>query len=139
VGFLGVQAEGEVVDDDLADVGAQDFGVAHGGERVVAGDEDVGLVGVLQFEELLDGAHVVAQVQLAGGLEAGEESWHGRGGLRVLSGVGAIRVAVAGGDLAEITESTETRRPRRAAGPGVDHTGRFMAHPLDHGAPSKGR
>ena len=44
------------------------------GQGVVVGDEVEALALVLQGDVLLDGAEVVAQVQLAGRLHAAEES-----------------------------------------------------------------
>ena len=86
-GLRRVQAEGQVVDDDLADAGAQGGRVARRGQRVVGRHEHVQFVALrLQVEELADRAGVVAEVELAGGLDAGEDAGHERRASRGLSG-----------------------------------------------------
>jgi len=77
---LGIEPEGQMVDRDLPDRCPQRLGIAVGGQRVVAGDEDVEFVVVLQLQELADRAAVVAEVELAGGADAGEDAGHGGAG-----------------------------------------------------------
>ena len=92
-GLVRVEAEGEVVEGHVADVVAENFCsgaslalqllrrlrvgpdcFAERGQGVVVGDEVEALPLVLQGDVLLDGPEVVAQVQLAGRLDAGEDS-----------------------------------------------------------------
>jgi hypothetical protein len=87
-GAGGVEAEGEVGEGGVEDVGAQERRVADGGEGVVVGDEVEGVsrVGVLQGDVLADGAEVIAEVEDAGGLDAGEDARDGGHEGRCLSG-----------------------------------------------------
>ena len=65
---LGIEASGEEVEGDVADVLAQGrrVGVV-GGEGVKVGDEEVAVVLVLELDPVVEGAHVVAEVQTACG------------------------------------------------------------------------
>src|SRR5262249_11571134 len=91
--FLWIEAEGQGIDGDIADVFTQDVGrgprlslrflgllhvLAHrlpeGGQRVVICDEIEALALVLKSNVLLDGPEVVADVQLPGRLNAGQDS-----------------------------------------------------------------
>ena len=62
------------------------FGVA-GGEGVEIGDEEEAVVLVLELDPVEEGAHVVAEVELAGGAHAGQDAGAlgGRGGWFVRS------------------------------------------------------
>ena len=62
-------------------------GVLDGGQGVVVGDEVEALALVLQGDVLLDGAEVIAQVQLAGRLDAAEDAF-------LCWGHGPIRLSV---------------------------------------------
>ena len=76
-GLLRVEAGGEVVEDDFAGVRRDVGGVGVvGGQGVPVGDEEVALVlaAVLQLDPVGEGAHVVAEVQLAGGAHAAEDA-----------------------------------------------------------------
>ena len=70
-GFGGVEAAGEEIEGDVHCVFAALLGVEEGGHRVVIRDEVVGLAFVLQFHRRLHHAEIVADVQSAGGLDAG--------------------------------------------------------------------
>ena len=70
----GVEAERQVVEGDVADVLAQERGVLDRRQGVVVGDEVEALALVLQRDVLPDGAEVVAEVQLARRLDAGEDA-----------------------------------------------------------------
>ena len=63
VGLLGVEAQREHRDDHVEGVGAELLGVADAGQRVVVGDEVVGVVLALEVDELPQCAEVVADVQ----------------------------------------------------------------------------
>src|SRR5580704_6347065 len=79
----GMKTGGEEVDRYVADVLAERGGIGVvGGEGVVVGDEEVALVLVLELDPVVEGAHVVAEVQAAGGTHAGEDA-----GARVVRGV----------------------------------------------------
>ena len=54
--------------DDAAGVGVV------GGERVDVGDEEVAVVVLLQVHPVFEGAHVVAEVESAGGPHAAEDA-----------------------------------------------------------------
>ena len=81
-GLVGVEAQGQVIQGDIADLARAaarpafrvGLEVADGGQGVVVGDEIEALALVLQLDVLLDGAEVVAQVQLARGLHAAEDA-----------------------------------------------------------------
>jgi hypothetical protein len=85
-GLKGVEAGGQVVEDDLAGVGGNLRGVGVvGGEGVPVGDEEEAVVlgVVLQADPVMEGAHVVAEVQFAGGSHAAEDALTGsRSGVR---------------------------------------------------------
>ena len=73
----GVEAGGQVVEHHVQGVGRNPRGVGVvRGQRVPVGDEEVALVlgGVLQLDPVGQGAHVVAQVELAGGAHAAEDA-----------------------------------------------------------------
>ena len=79
----GIEAGGEKVKRDFKDVGAKlaEVGVA-GGEGMPVRDEKVALVLVLEGDPVEEGAHVIAEMQLAGRAHAGEDTaavWLGRG------------------------------------------------------------
>jgi len=85
-GALGVEAGGEEVEGDVADVFAEAGGVGVvGGEGVEIGDEEeavvLGLAGVgeeiLEADPVEEGAHVVAEVERAGRAHAGEDAGAG--------------------------------------------------------------
>ena len=93
-GLRGVEAEGEVVEGDVADVLGEDLpgrargdGLVLGGEvairvprrpqrgqGVVIGDEVEAVALLLQLDVLLDRAEVVADVQLPGRLDAAQDA-----------------------------------------------------------------
>jgi hypothetical protein len=80
--FGGVEAGGEVVEDDFAGVRGDLRGVGVvGGEGVPVGDEVVAVVlrVVLQADPVVQGAHIVAEVKFAGGAHAGEDALTGCG------------------------------------------------------------
>jgi hypothetical protein len=66
-GALGVEAGGEEVEGDVADVLAKGrwIGVV-GGEGVEVGDEEKAVVGVLKLNPIVERAHVVAEVEASG-------------------------------------------------------------------------
>ncbi|MNK86433.1 hypothetical protein D3C87_1063450 [compost metagenome] len=66
-GACGVEADGQVVERDVAD-GVADFLGAFGvgGEGLQVGDQHGHGVGLLQVESAAEGAHEVAEVELAG-------------------------------------------------------------------------
>lgn len=71
----GIEAGGEVVEDDLTGVGGDLRGVGVvGGEGVDVGDEEEALVLVLQANPVVEGAHVVAEVKFACGAHAAEDA-----------------------------------------------------------------
>ncbi len=75
-----VKAGGQEVQRDLEAVLAQLAGVGVvGGQRVKIGNEEEAVVLILQLHPVVQGAHVVAQVQLAGGSHAAENA-RARGG-----------------------------------------------------------
>jgi len=81
-----IEAGGEEVQRDLEDVFLDAAGVGVvGGEGVEVGDEEVAVVVLLEVDPVVEGTHVVAEVQATGGAHAGEDA--GAGG-----GAGWIRV-----------------------------------------------
>ena len=76
----------------------QHFRLAHCGQRVQIGNEVVRFIAVLQVDVLPDGAEVVAPVESASGLNAGEDcAWEERGfkvcnGLQVFKDCDGCRV-----------------------------------------------
>ena len=66
-GDLRVEAGGEEIECDLGDIGPQlaEVGVV-GGEGVEVGDEEIAVVFVLEPDPVVEGSHVIAEVQLAG-------------------------------------------------------------------------
>ncbi len=70
-GFGGVEAAREEIEGNVEGVFAALLGVEEGGHRVVICDEVVGFAFVLQFHRRLHHAEIVADVQRAGGLDAG--------------------------------------------------------------------
>ena len=82
-GLVRIEAESEVVQRDVVDVGGELFAaepgiglkVADGGQGMIIGDEVVRFGFVLKLDVLLDGAEVVAQVQLSRGLHAAEDAF----------------------------------------------------------------
>ena len=72
---LGVEASGEEVQGYVADVLAQGrrVGVV-GGEGVEVCDEEVAVVLVLELDPVVEGAHVVAEVQASSGPHAAENA-----------------------------------------------------------------
>ena len=60
-----------------------------GGQRVPVGDEEIALVLVLQLDPVVQRAHVVAQVQLAGGAHAAQNA---RAGIRMSADSAILRV-----------------------------------------------
>src|SRR5262249_1376352 len=78
-GLVRVEPQGQVVEGRIVRVLAKDFWVLNGGQGVVVGDEVEALRLVLQSDVLLDGAEVVADVQLARRLDAAQDALaHGR-------------------------------------------------------------
>ena len=76
---LRVEAGGQKIQRHFQRVGRNARGVGVvGGQRVQVGDEEVALVLVLQLDPVGQRAHVVAQVQLAGGAHAAEHARAGR-------------------------------------------------------------
>ncbi len=72
---VGVESGGEEVEGDLADVVFEGGGVGVvGGEGVVVGDEEVTLVLVLELDPVVEGSHVVTEVESSGGAHAGEDA-----------------------------------------------------------------
>ncbi len=72
-----IEAEREVVERDVARQLAELVGVTHGGQRVEVRDEDEALVARrLKLEKLRNRAEVIAEVDLARGLDAGKNT-HG--------------------------------------------------------------
>jgi len=70
-----VQARGQIGRRDLARLGRQLLGLLPDGDGVHVGDEDEqGRARILQLGEALQGAQIVAQVQGAGGLDAGQDA-----------------------------------------------------------------
>ena len=61
--LLGVEAQRQHGDDHVEGVAAELLGVADAGQRVVVGDEVVGVVLALEVDELPERAEVVADVQ----------------------------------------------------------------------------
>ena len=81
-GLGGVDAHGEVVQHDVDDILPDLAGVIGVvGQGLIVGDEDVDLVeaaGILKLHPALQGAHIVAQMQAAGGTVAGKNDvFHG--------------------------------------------------------------
>ena len=81
-GLGGVDAHGEVVQHDVDDILPDLAGVVGVvGQGLIVGDEDVDLVeaaGILKLHPALQGAHIVAQMQAAGGTVAGKNDvFHG--------------------------------------------------------------
>ena len=74
--LLGVEPQREQVDEHVEDVLAEPPGVADAGQRVVVGDEVIGVVALLERDVLPDRAEVVADVQGARGLDSRQDS-HG--------------------------------------------------------------
>jgi hypothetical protein len=62
-GALGVEASGEEVEGDVADVMAEGRGISVvGGESVQVGDEEIAVIPVLKLDPVVERAHVVAEV-----------------------------------------------------------------------------
>ena len=72
--LLRVDTDAEVVEDDVDYVGAQERCVLHGGQGVVIRDHEHAVVLLIGIKERLKRAEIVADVERAGGLEAGEQS-----------------------------------------------------------------
>ena len=66
-GLLGVEACGEVLDEDGASVLVDAAGSGVSGQGVVVGHEEVAVVDVLHGDEVAQGAEIIAEVQVAGG------------------------------------------------------------------------
>ena len=79
----GIEAGGEKVQGYFADVLGEHAGVGVVGRQgVVVGDEEIALVLVLELDPVVEGAHVVAEVEATGGAHAGEDTGtRGDGGL----------------------------------------------------------
>ena len=76
----GIQSRCQKVDSDIEDALFQTAGVGVvGGQGVEVGDEEVAVVVLLQVHPVVEGAHVVAEVQSAGGAHAGENTGARRG------------------------------------------------------------
>ena len=72
---LGIEAGGEEVEGDVADVLAEGRGVGVvGGEGVEVGDEEVAVVLILELNPVVERAHVVAEVEAAGGAHSAEDA-----------------------------------------------------------------
>jgi hypothetical protein len=78
-GFFRIESGGQVVQGDVEgfELEAARIGVVRG-QRVPVGDEEVALVLVLQLDPVGQGAHVVAQVELAGGTHSAQNTRTGR-------------------------------------------------------------
>jgi hypothetical protein len=77
-GLLRIEPAGEEVDRQIPHMTAQGGGIVDRGERVVVGDEIKGLALLLQPDGRLHHAEVIANVETAAGLDAGENA-HGKG------------------------------------------------------------
>ena len=74
----GVEAGGEEVEGDLDVVGLDVAGVGVvGGEGMEVGDEEEAVVILLQANPVVEGSHVVAEMEAAGGAHAGEDAREG--------------------------------------------------------------
>src|ERR1700757_192502 len=73
---LGVDPGGDVRGRDLARRGAQFGGVLRLGQRMQVDDAEDALVIVLQRDPVADRTEVIAEMQVAGWLDAGEDAVH---------------------------------------------------------------
>ena len=76
-GLLRIQPQGQEIDEHVEDILTHPGRVAHAGQRVVIGDEVIGLVALLKRDVLADGAEVVADVQSTRRLNSRQDP-HGR-------------------------------------------------------------
>ncbi len=112
----GVQACGEEVEGDLDVVGLNVTWVGVvGGESVKVGDEEVAVVVLLKVNPVVEGSHVVAEVQAAGGTHAGEDAGTG-------CGAGWI-----GAHEWKFKDTCPARSPARTARVGLDGARRCIA------------
>ena len=76
--LLGIETDGEIIERDFKDVGLKLLGMLEViGQRLHVGDQDVGLIFVLQAYAILQRADIVPEVQRAGRTIAGENSLAG--------------------------------------------------------------
>ena len=79
---LGVDARGDERRGDLADAGGEPSRILRHGDSVQVHHAEHAVVRPLQVDELRDRAEVIAEMQVAGRLHAGEDAVRKRGHLR---------------------------------------------------------
>ena len=104
--LLGIDPTGDKRGGDFADRAGQFGGILPCGDGVQVDDAVDAVVAILQLDEALDGAEVVAKVQIAGRLHAGKHQFL-EGHIRML------RAAESG--LTRASHATATACPARAA------------------------
>ena len=76
--LIGIQSHRQVVNGHVIDTAADEIRIFKmGGQRLDIGQEDKGVVLLLQFDSALEAAHIVADVELAGGAVSGEYAFFG--------------------------------------------------------------
>ncbi len=71
--LLWVYTSSEIILHHFDSIAAQRLGIPKGGERVIIHDHQVALMILVNVEKWLKGTKIVAEVQVARGLQAGEE------------------------------------------------------------------
>jgi hypothetical protein len=121
-GARGIEPAGEEPGRGVEGVAAQVVGFGDRGERVVIGDEIDGLALALHLDGRLHRAEIIAEMQRAGGLDAGENNLHG-----------IFQHGVLAADLVVVEDDVVAVEPadlQRGVGRNLVHD-RFVAHKIE--------
>ena len=111
---LGVDAGGDIGGRHLARRGAQLGGILRLGQRVQVDDAEDALVVVLQRDPVADRAEIIAEMQIAGRLDAGKNAVHW---ISDAAAVAAPVIAAARRAVKPVAGATGPRRSRQSATP----------------------